>query len=47
VHHIVRFRRQRGLASAFMAGIDARSKRADFIVNTDADNQYLGQHIGR
>jgi glycosyltransferase involved in cell wall biosynthesis len=44
----VRFRRQKGLAAAFMAGIDACLKLgADFIVNTDADNQYSGQHIGR
>ena len=48
VQHIVRFRRHRGLAAAFMAGIDAALKAgADFIVNTDADNQYSGQHIGR
>jgi glycosyltransferase involved in cell wall biosynthesis len=48
VHHIVRFRRHRGLAAAFMAGIDAALKAgADYIVNTDADNQYSGQHIGR
>jgi glycosyltransferase involved in cell wall biosynthesis len=48
VHHIVRFRRHRGLASAFMAGIDASLKAgADYIVNTDADNQYSGEHIGR
>ena len=48
VHHIVRFRRHRGLAAAFMAGIDAALKAgADYIVNTDADNQYSGKHIGR
>ena len=48
VQHIVRFRRHRGLAAAFMAGIDAALKAgADFIVNTDADNQYSGPHIGR
>ena len=48
VHHVVRFKRHRGLAAAFMAGIDASLKLgADFIVNTDADNQYSGQHIGR
>jgi glycosyltransferase involved in cell wall biosynthesis len=48
VHHLVRFKRQRGLAAAFMAGIDAALKLgADYIVNTDADNQYSGQHIGR
>ena len=46
VHHIVRFRRHKGLAAAFMAGIDAAVKLgADFIVNTDADNQYAGSDI--
>ncbi len=46
VHHIVRFRRNKGLAAAFMAGIDAAVKLgADFIVNTDADNQYSGADI--
>ena len=48
VHHVVRFKRTRGLAAAFTAGIDACLKLgADFIVNTDADNQYSGQHIHR
>lgn len=46
VNHIVRFRRRKGLAAAFMAGIDASVKLgADFIVNTDGDNQYSGQDI--
>ncbi|HXT71495.1 MAG TPA: glycosyltransferase family 2 protein [Vicinamibacterales bacterium] len=46
VHHVVRFRRQKGLAAAFMAGIDACLKLgADVIVNTDADNQYSGKDI--
>jgi glycosyltransferase involved in cell wall biosynthesis len=46
VHHIVRFRRNKGLAAAFMAGIDASVKLgADYIVNTDADNQYSGSDI--
>ena len=46
VHHIVRLTRNKGLATAFMAGIDASLKRgADFIVNTDADNQYSGREI--
>jgi glycosyltransferase involved in cell wall biosynthesis len=46
VHHIVRFRRNKGLAAAFAAGIDASLKLgADFIVNTDADNQYAGADI--
>ncbi len=44
VQHVVRFRRRKGLAAAFTAGIDAAlSQGADFIVNTDADNQYAGQ----
>jgi glycosyltransferase involved in cell wall biosynthesis len=46
VHHIVRMRRNKGLASAFQSGIDACLKAgADFIVNTDADNQYAGHEI--
>jgi glycosyltransferase involved in cell wall biosynthesis len=45
-HHIVRFRRRKGLAAAFMAGIDAGLKLgADFIVNTDGDNQYCGRDV--
>lgn len=48
VHHVVRFRSNRGLASAFMAGIDASLRvGADIIVNTDADNQYKGDDIPR
>ncbi|MCC7008726.1 MAG: glycosyltransferase family 2 protein [Acidobacteria bacterium] len=46
VTHVVRFRRQKGLAAAFMAGIDASLKAgADIIVNTDGDNQYPGREI--
>jgi glycosyltransferase involved in cell wall biosynthesis len=46
VHHVVRFRRRKGLAAAFAAGIDAALKLgADYIVNTDADNQYVGADI--
>lgn len=46
--HIVRLRRNKGLAAAFMAGIDASLKAgADFIVNTDADNQYAAHEIPR
>jgi glycosyltransferase involved in cell wall biosynthesis len=46
VHHVVRFRRRKGLAAAFMAGIDASLRAgADIIVNTDADNQYAGASI--
>lgn len=46
--HIVRFTRQKGLASAFMAGLDASLRLgADIIVNTDADNQYPASDIPR
>jgi glycosyltransferase involved in cell wall biosynthesis len=46
VHHVVRFRRRKGLAAAFMAGIDACLKLgADYIVNTDGDNQYCGADV--
>jgi len=46
VDHVVRFRRHKGLAAAFMAGIDACLKHgADLIVNTDADNQYEASDI--
>jgi glycosyltransferase involved in cell wall biosynthesis len=48
VDHVVRLRRNKGLAAAFAAGIDASLKHgADFIVNTDADNQYAGHEIAR
>jgi glycosyltransferase involved in cell wall biosynthesis len=48
VAHVIRFRQRKGLAAAFIAGIDASLRRgADYIVNTDADNQYAGQDIAR
>lgn len=48
VEHVVRLRRNKGLAAAFMTGIDASLKLgADFIINTDADNQYAGREIPR
>lgn len=48
VHHVVRFTHNRGLARAFMAGIDACLRLgADVIVNTDADNQYAASDIPR
>jgi glycosyltransferase involved in cell wall biosynthesis len=48
VEHVVRLRRNKGLAAAFMAGIDASLKAgADYIVNTDADNQYAAHEIPR
>ena len=44
--HVVRHRATRGLASAFMTGIEAALARgADVIVNTDADNQYSGDDL--
>lgn len=46
--HIVQLKTHRGLASAFMAGIDAALRLgADVIVNTDADNQYNSADIAR
>lgn len=46
VHYVVNFRRNKGLAKGFMAGIDACLRNgADIIVNTDADNQYCGEDI--
>jgi glycosyltransferase involved in cell wall biosynthesis len=47
-HHIVRHPVNRGLATAFEAGIQrALEQGADIIVNTDADNQYNGADIAR
>lgn len=44
--HIVTFKRNKGLAKGFMAGLDAcLHLGADIIVNTDADNQYSGADI--
>jgi glycosyltransferase involved in cell wall biosynthesis len=46
VHHVVRLPRNRGLAAAFQAGLDAALRLgADVVVNTDADNQYSGGAI--
>src|SRR5689334_4158258 len=48
VHHIVRFPRNRGLAAAHSAGLDACLRLgADIVVNTDADIQYKGSDIAR
>lgn len=48
VQHVVRFKRNRGLAAGFLAGIDGCLRcGADIIVNTDADNQYRGDDIGK
>jgi glycosyltransferase involved in cell wall biosynthesis len=46
VHHVVSHGRNRGLAAAFLTGLDAALKAgADVIVNTDADNQYDASFI--
>lgn len=46
VNYVVNFRRNKGLAYGFMAGIDACLRNgADIIVNTDADNQYVADDI--
>ena len=46
VDHIVKLTNNKGLASAFQAGLDAALKLgADVIVNTDADNQYSAKDI--
>jgi len=48
VHHIVHLKRNQKLASAFLAGLEtALQAGADVIVNTDADNQYRGEDVGR
>lgn len=48
INHIVSFKKNKGLARGFMAGIDAGlSLGADIIVNTDADNQYYGADIAK
>ena len=48
VHHIVRHRRNKGLAEAFRSGIDkCLAEGADIIVNTDADGQYEGADIAK
>ena len=46
VHHIVQLVKNRGLARAFMAGLEECLRQgADVIVNTDGDNQYRGECI--
>jgi glycosyltransferase involved in cell wall biosynthesis len=46
VDHVVRFRRNRGLARAFAAGLErALAEGADIVVNTDADDQYVADDI--
>ena len=46
VQHILQFTNNKGLAKAFISGINESLKlEADIIVNTDADNQYSGADI--
>jgi len=46
VEHIVHFATNRGLATAFKAGLDkALELGADVVINTDADNQYPASAI--
>jgi glycosyltransferase involved in cell wall biosynthesis len=48
VDYTVRLPRHLGLSAAFANGLDACLRHgADIIVNTDADNQYRGEDIGR
>ena len=48
VHHVVQLKQNRGLANAFVTGLEAALQAgADVIVNTDADNQYCGADIAR
>ena len=48
VNHIINFNKNKGLAKAFMAGIETCIKLgADVIVNTDADNQYNAKDISK
>jgi glycosyltransferase involved in cell wall biosynthesis len=46
IDHVMSLPARRGLASAFLAGLEAALRRgADVIVNTDADNQYQGADV--
>lgn len=46
VNHIIHHTNNKGLAEAFMSGLDACLKLgANIIVNTDGDNQYCGDSI--
>ena len=48
VHHVLVLPRNLGLARAFMAGLEyCLREKADIIVNTDADNQYCADDIGK
>lgn len=46
VNHIIRNKRNMGLARSFRRGIEAcLAAGADIIINTDGDNQYVGEDI--
>lgn len=48
VHHVLRNKRNLGLARSFRLGLDrCIALGADIIVNTDADNQYCGEDIAK
>ena len=48
VNYVVNFKKNKGLAKGFMAGLDACLRNgADIIVNTDADDQYVGEDIAK
>jgi glycosyltransferase involved in cell wall biosynthesis len=48
IGHVVRLKQNRGLANAFVTGLEAALRLgADIVVNTDADNQYRGEDIAR
>lgn len=48
VDHVLSFKKNRGLARAFSAGLDMALKLgADIIVNTDGDNQYKCEDISK
>jgi glycosyltransferase involved in cell wall biosynthesis len=48
IRHIVRLKGHKGLAKAYVAGLEAAlSLGAEVIVNTDADNQYRGEDMAR
>ena len=46
VDHVIQLSRNKGLATAFVEGLEASLEMgADIVVNTDADNQYRGSDI--
>lgn len=48
IRHILKLGTNRGLAYAFMSGINyCLGQGADIIVNTDGDNQYFGEDIAK